>query len=107
MSGNVAAIIPAAGKSTRFGGREKKPFVSLDGRPIWLRSAEIFWKREDVSKVYLAIAPEDHEGFRTRFGHLLAFANAELVDGGAERFETVANSLPRIPQSVEFVAIHD
>ena len=107
MSAAFAVIIPAAGKSTRFGGREKKPFVSLDGRPIWLRSAELFWKREDVSKVYLAIAPEDREEFRTRFGHLLAFANAELVDGGAERFETVANALARIPQTVDYVAIHD
>jgi 2-C-methyl-D-erythritol 4-phosphate cytidylyltransferase len=107
MSGNVAVIIQAAGKSSRFGGREKKPFVSIDGRPVWLRASELFWKREDVSKVYLVIAPEDRDEFRSRFGHLLAFANAELVDGGVERFESVANALARIPESVEFVAIHD
>lgn len=107
MSGTIAAIIPAAGKSTRFGGREKKPFISLDGRPIWLRAAELFWKRDEVSKVYLTIAPEDREEFRSRFGHLLAFANAEVVSGGAERFESVANALALIPDSVEFVTIHD
>jgi 2-C-methyl-D-erythritol 4-phosphate cytidylyltransferase len=107
MSSHIAAIIPAAGKSSRFGGREKKPFVSLDGRPIWLRAAELFWNREDVSKVYITIAPEDRDEFRTRFGHLLAFANAEVVAGGAERFESVANALARIPESVQFVAIHD
>lgn len=107
MSNLIAAIIPAAGKSSRFGGREKKPFVSLEGRPIWLRAAELFWKREDVSKVYITIAPEDREEFRSRFGHLLAFANAEVVSGGAERFESVANALARIPETVEFIAIHD
>ena len=107
MSGNVAVIIPAAGKSSRFGGREKKPFVSLDGRSIWLRTAEIFWKRDDVSKVYLVIAPEDRDDFRQRFGHLLAFANAEVVEGGEERFESVANALARVPDSVQLVAIHD
>jgi 2-C-methyl-D-erythritol 4-phosphate cytidylyltransferase len=107
MSGNVAVIIPAAGKSSRFGGREKKPFASLDGRPVWLRSTELFWTRDDVTRVYLVIAAEDREEFRTRFGHLIAFANAEVVDGGAERFDSVANALARIPETVEFVAVHD
>jgi len=27
---SFAVILPAAGKSSRFGGREKKPFASLD-----------------------------------------------------------------------------
>jgi 2-C-methyl-D-erythritol 4-phosphate cytidylyltransferase len=107
MSGSVAVIIPAAGRSTRFGGLEKKPFVALDGRPIWLRSAELFWKREDVSKVYLVVAPQDRDDFRTRFGHLLAFANAEVVDGGAERFDSVSNALSRVPTEVGYVAVHD
>ena len=107
MSGNVAVVIPAAGKSSRFGGHEKKPFTSLDGRPVWLRSTELFWTRDDVTKVYLVIAPEDREEFRTRFGHLIAFANAEVVDGGTERFDSVANALNRIGESVEFVAVHD
>src|SRR6476469_822458 len=103
----VAVIIPAAGKSSRFAGREKKPFASLDGRPVWQRSAELFWTRDDVSKVYLVVAPEDREEFRGRFAHLIAFANAEVVDGGAERFDSVANALARVPEAVEFVAVHD
>jgi 2-C-methyl-D-erythritol 4-phosphate cytidylyltransferase len=102
-----AVIMPAAGQSSRFGGREKKPFTHLDGRPVWQRSAELFWNRDDVSKVYLVVSPDDREEFRTRFQHLIAFANAEVVDGGAERFDSVANALARIPESVEFVAVHD
>ena len=102
-----AVILPAAGRSSRFGGMEKKPFVSLDGRPVWQRAAEPFWKRDDVSKVYLVIAPEDRADFRHRFGHILAFTNAEVVDGGAERFESVANALAHVPETVEFVAVHD
>ena len=103
----VAVIIPAAGRSARFGGKEKKPFLNLDGRPVWQRSAELFWTRDDVSKVYLIVAPDDRDLFRTRYGHLIAFANAEVVDGGAERFESVANALARVPADVELVAVHD
>lgn len=103
----VAVILPAAGKSSRFGGLEKKPFVLLANRAVWVRAAELFWNRSDVSKVYLVIAPEDREDFRSRFGGVVAFANAEVVDGGAERFDSVANALTRIPPDVELVAIHD
>lgn len=103
----VAVIIPAAGQSSRFGGKEKKPYVSLDGRPIWQRSAELFWSRDDVTKVFLVIPPGDRETFRTRFGHLIAFANIQLIDGGAERFDSIANGLAQVPESVEYVAVHD
>ncbi len=104
---SFAVIIPAAGQSSRFGGMEKKPFVSLDGRPIWLRSAELFWSRPDVSRVYLVLSPDDVESFRSRFGHLLMFTNAEIVAGGAERFESVANALAKVSAEVEYVAVHD
>ncbi|QDU20909.1 2-C-methyl-D-erythritol 4-phosphate cytidylyltransferase [Urbifossiella limnaea] len=104
---SVAVVIPAAGQSSRFGGLEKKPFVSLDGRPVWQRSAELFWNRPDVSRVYLVLSPDDRADFRARFGHLIAFANVELVDGGAERFESVANALARVPSGVELIAVHD
>jgi 2-C-methyl-D-erythritol 4-phosphate cytidylyltransferase len=103
----VAVIIPAAGQSSRFGGNEKKPFTSLDGRPVWQRSAELFWSRDDVTKVYLVIAPGDRETFRGRFGHLIAFANIQLVDGGHERFDSVANALTAVGESADFIAVHD
>jgi len=104
---SVAVVIPAAGKSSRFGGHDKKPFVSLDGRPVWQRSAELFWTRPDVSTVYLVLSPDDRDEFRARFGHLIAFANVALVNGGAERFESVANALALVPASVDLVAVHD
>lgn len=107
MSGDIAVIIPAAGKSSRFGGLEKKPFVLLDGRAIWQRAAELFWTRNSVSRVYLVIPPEDRDDFRKRFGGLVAFNNIEVVNGGAERFESVANALALIPDTVGYVAVHD
>ena len=103
----VAVIIPAAGQSSRFGKGEKKPFVNLQGRAIWQRSAELFWTREDVAKVYVVISPDDRELFEIRYRAAMVFANASVVDGGAERFESVANALNKIPDDVEYVAVHD
>ena len=49
----------------------------------------------------------ERDDFRGRFGHLIAFANAQVVDGGAERFESVANALAVVPEGVDLVAVHD
>jgi len=102
-----AVILPAAGKSSRFGGKEKKPFVNLDGRPIWLRAAECFVTRPEVKQCFIVISPDDIEMFKSRHAANLMFLNITLVEGGAERFESVAKALDRLTDEIEFVAVHD
>src|SRR5438876_3985805 len=102
-----AVILPAAGRSARFGGKEKKPFASLDGRAVWLRTVELFVTRDDVCQTLLVISPEDRELFRTRYAPNIAFMDVQVVEGGAERFESVSNALARLKEEVEFVAVHD
>ncbi len=103
----VAVILPAAGQSSRFGGPQKKPFVTLDGRAVWQRAAELFWTRPDVVRTLVVVSPDDREEFLSRFAGVVAFANAEVVTGGAERFESVANALARVPDDADLVAVHD
>ncbi len=104
---SFAVILPAAGKSSRFRDKEKKPFVNLDGRAVWLRSAELFIARPEVTQCIVVVAPEDQEFFRRRYQANLVFMNIEIADGGAERFESVANALALVKPEVDFVAIHD
>jgi 2-C-methyl-D-erythritol 4-phosphate cytidylyltransferase len=105
--GKFAVILPAAGKSSRFRDKEKKPFANLDGRPVWLRSAEMFVTRDDVCQCIIVIATADQEVFRRRSGAHLAFMNVQVADGGSERFESVANALALVKPEADFVAIHD
>lgn len=102
-----AVILPAAGQSSRFRDKEKKPFVNLDGRAIWLRCAELFVSRSDVSQTIIVVAGDDQEMFRRRFGANLAFMNVQIATGGSERFDSVANALTMVKPEVDFVAIHD
>jgi 2-C-methyl-D-erythritol 4-phosphate cytidylyltransferase len=102
-----AVILPAAGKSSRFKDRDKKPFSTLDGRAVWLRTAEQFVTRDDVIQTILVVAPEDREKFRSRYQANIAFMNVQIVDGGAERFESVANALKVVKPEADLVAIHD
>lgn len=106
--GTFAVIFPAAGRSTRFGdARQKKIYTELDGRAVWLRAVEPFVNRDDVGQLIMAIAPEDRELFERRYRANAAFWGLRVVDGGAERHETVARALVVLDPSCDFVAIHD
>ncbi len=103
-----AVILPAAGKSSRFRDQHyKKPFVPLENRPVWLHAAERFTSRSDVAQTLLVIAPEDRENFQAKMGANVALLGMELVDGGQERYDSVAAALARVRPDIDFVAIHD
>jgi 2-C-methyl-D-erythritol 4-phosphate cytidylyltransferase len=102
-----AIILPAAGRSSRFKAKEKKPFATLDGRAVWLRTAELFITRPDVAQTFLVIAPDDLETFRMRHTAHIAFMNVKIVPGGRERWESVGNALGQLEPGVDFVAVHD
>jgi 2-C-methyl-D-erythritol 4-phosphate cytidylyltransferase len=102
-----AVILPAAGQSSRFKDKEKKPFATLDGRAVWLRSAELFVTRDDVCQTVVVVAKDDQEMFRRRYGPNLAFLEVKIADGGKERFESIANALSLLKPEAEFIAVHD
>jgi 2-C-methyl-D-erythritol 4-phosphate cytidylyltransferase len=107
MSKKVGVIICAAGASSRFGGKRKKPFVDVEGRAVFLRSVEIFSSRDDVKQILLAIAPEDEELVNVKWGPNLKFFNVKICFGGAERFDTVQKGLELIKDDIELIAVHD
>ena len=103
-----SVILPAAGRSSRFGDpRQKKIYADLAGRAVWLRAAEPFVNRDEVGQVILAIHEEDHELFERRYRPNLAFLNITVIHGGAERHDTVARALEVVDPSCDHVAIHD
>lgn len=103
-----AVILPAAGKSSRFQDKNyKKPFIPLDGRAVWLHSAERFLNRKDVSQLILVISSEDRDYFQFKFASNVAILGIEVIDGGAERADSVEAALARVKPTAEFVCVHD
>ncbi len=107
MDKNVAVIICAAGASSRFGGKRKKPFIDVAGRAVFLHSLELFSGHNDVKQILLAIAAEDEELVNVKWGDHLKFFNVKVCFGGAERFDTVGKVLELVKGDIELVAIHD
>ena len=103
-----AVILPAAGKSSRFRDPSyKKPFIQMAGRAVWLHSADLFLKRNDVKQLIVVIAEEDQEDFHSKFGANLAIMGIDVVSGGKERADSVGNALAKVRSDVDYVAIHD
>jgi len=107
MSQSVAAIICAAGASSRFGGNRKKAFVDAAGRAVFFRSAELFSNRDDVKQVLLGISPEDEELVSVKWGPNLKFFGVSIFMGGAERFDTVNKGIELINDDIDLIAVHD
>lgn len=105
--GKFSVIIAAAGKSTRFHDKTKKQFADLDGRAVWLRSAELFINREDVCQTILVIPPADEAEFRRRFGANIAFMDVRVVPGGAKRTDSIAAALTSVSEEAAYIALHD
>ena len=103
-----AVILPAAGRSSRFHDKSyKKPFAPLANRAVWLHSADRFLNRDDVVQVILVIAPADRADFNSRFAANVAILGIDVVEGGAQRSDSVEAALARVKPEADFVCVHD
>ncbi|MDB5291198.1 MAG: ispD [Phycisphaerales bacterium] len=107
MMERFAVILPAAGRSVRFGGTRNKLQEMLKGRTVIRRAVEAFLSRDDVACVVIATTP-------TQPGETAAPPPVEAFDprilftpGGASRAESVRLALLQVPADVEWVAVHD
>ncbi|MBT3198781.1 MAG: 2-C-methyl-D-erythritol 4-phosphate cytidylyltransferase [Phycisphaerales bacterium] len=103
----VSVILPAAGSGKRFGAETNKIFHQLDGREIFLRTIDLFSGRDEVRQILLIASAGDIAELSARFGAELESLGVELVQGGAERSDSVRNALAKLAPSAELVCIHD
>lgn len=103
-----AVVLPAAGKSSRFHDRNyKKPFAPLGDRAVWLHTIDRFLNRDDVAQVVLVISEEDRAMFDIKFGANIAILGIDVVNGGADRVDSVRAGVQKVRADIDFVAVHD
>jgi 2-C-methyl-D-erythritol 4-phosphate cytidylyltransferase len=101
---NAAAIVVAAGSSTRMG--FDKPTALLAGKPLLHWSLQAIEDCADISRAILVVAPGRLEEFEK---HAAPFQKIQqVVAGGAERSASVLNGLLSLADAPpDFVAVHD
>lgn len=100
----VSAVVPAAGKGERFG-REDKLFASLAGRPVLRRTLDALAAAPEISEVVLVLSEERIGRFRAELAGKVKVS--KVVQGGAERFDSVWRGLGETAPDSEIVLIHD
>ncbi|MCJ7543031.1 MAG: 2-C-methyl-D-erythritol 4-phosphate cytidylyltransferase [Phycisphaerae bacterium] len=103
----VSVIVPGAGAGKRFVAAGGKIFQPLNGRPVFIRTLEVFVTRRDVCQVLLVVAPGNLHEVRRRFGSQLDSMGVTVVAGGATRSESVRNALAHLSDQAELVCVHD
>ena len=99
---DFAVILPAAGTSARFADQKDKLLEPLGERAVIVHSLQAFLQRRDVAQMVIP----------TRRPDVLADViprdeRIKVCGGGASRAESVRSGLSRVPESIEWVAVHD
>jgi 2-C-methyl-D-erythritol 4-phosphate cytidylyltransferase len=103
---DVGVIVVAAGRGTRFGGETPKQYQPIAGVPMVLRAVRPFAAHPDVAQVALVLPPADAEAPPAFLRGLLG-AGLVVVQGGAERADSVAAGLRALGSECTVVLVHD
>lgn len=101
------AVVPAAGRGERFGGRVPKQYERILGRPVLSWTLAALLAERSIRRVVVALAAGDR-----RFGRLgeASDARVEACSGGAQRSLSVANALEALAGAArdeDWVLVHD
>lgn len=101
------AVVPAAGRGTRFGGETPKQYLNVAGRPLIEHSLRALLGHPAVDGVMVALAPDDpYWGGWREIGGKPVYTCV----GGAERADSVLAALQALPATVsedQWVLVHD
>lgn len=92
-----------------MGGSIPKPFISVDGRPVILRTLDRFAESRTVEKVILVTAPGECQRSEEilRTSSLPKDFSWVLQSGGATRQASVRRGLAMVEHDCDLVVIHD
>jgi len=102
----IRTIILAAGIGKRFGSSDKV-FIELEGKPLFIWSAEIFEKLKEIDYLWIVTRKEMVEKVK-EYSHKFSLKKVEgIIEGGPERQDSVYNALKCLPKDTTIVLIHD
>jgi len=103
----TAAIVLAAGNSTRMGKNINKQLQLLDGIPVLAHTLLAYQRCALIREIVVVTRPQDFEEvYRLREEYGIR-KMTHIVAGGASRQESAKNGMSKLSQFVRYVAIAD
>jgi len=104
----VVALIPAAGRGSRMGAREKKPYLSLSGKPILAYTLSECEKCSLIDEIILVVSESEIEYSRISIVEAFKFKKvSKIIAGGLKRQDSVWEGLKALKNDYELVMVHD
>lgn len=100
-------LIPAAGMGRRMGSNRNKLLLKLLDRPILAWTLKAAEASEQITWIGIMGQPEDEPDFQEILASLSLTKPVKLIRGGATRQESVYNGLQALPETAQWVLIHD
>ncbi len=107
MSKTVAAIVPAAGLSRRYGGSTRKAYVQLAGKPVLVHTLQALESAPSIGSVQVLVKREDIPQTEALIKRYQLKKVLPPAVGGASRSASVANGVKLLASGVKWVVIHD
>jgi 2-C-methyl-D-erythritol 4-phosphate cytidylyltransferase len=105
MSMNWGAVVVAAGRGTRMGAMDNKPYLKLAGRTVLAHTLDAFEKCVSVTSIVLVVTPNEQKRAAEVIGQEGFNKVSLIIPGGAERQDSVYAGLAAI--DTEGVLVHD
>ena len=104
---SAAAVIVAAGGSTRMGEGVNKQFIELRGKPVLALTVEAFEKTDGIDYIIVVVRAGDEEAVKelaARYGFKKV---RSVIAGGGTRQESAIRGVEALDGDTDMVAIHD
>jgi 2-C-methyl-D-erythritol 4-phosphate cytidylyltransferase len=107
--GDVAVLVPAAGRGERLGPGAPKALRSLGGVPLLVHAVRRLAAAACVGHLVVAAPPDGSPDVTALLEPVLAGTGVGLtvVPGGAERQQSVAAALASVPTRYGIILVHD
>ena len=101
-------IVVAGGKGLRMGGDIPKQFLPIGGKPVLMRTIEVFLQVYPDIRIILVLPASQQEYWQQLCHEYAFYVPFQIADGGETRFHSVSNGLKQIPDDAEgIVGVHD
>ena len=103
---DVGVVIPAGGIGRRLGHRTPKQLLRMGATTIVARTVAHFVRHPSVTEV-VVVAPADYLVRTRRALAQIRTARVRVVEGGAERQDSVRHGVRALSDGVRIIAVHD
>lgn len=103
----VSVVVAAGGRGSRMGADDKKQYLDLAGKPVFVHCLEVFEAMEQVREIVLVVPEGEEARARALAAETLSLEKIRISAGGETRQASVRAGLKSVDCAADIVLVHD